>query len=156
MMVLSVFQEGTAKFADPETTNTIKGHRRQKSWGWSTTRSKKSPIFDIQPTTVQGTVPYLGTFLTDLTMIDTAIKDQTDRGLINFDKKRKEFEYLAQIKLLQSAAQLYHIRPNQGFFDWFHSIRIYDDNESYELSCEIESVNPALPREVKGHRRKSR
>jgi hypothetical protein len=40
-------REGTAKFADPETCNTIKGHRRNKSWGWSTTRSKKSPLFDI-------------------------------------------------------------------------------------------------------------
>ncbi|ELT96210.1 hypothetical protein CAPTEDRAFT_226540 [Capitella teleta] len=148
-------REGTAKFADPETCNTIRGHRRNKSWGWNTTRSKKSPIFDIQNSTVQGTVPYLGTFLTDLTMIDTAIKDCSESGLINFDKKRKEFEYLAQIKLLQSAAQLYHMRANHSFFDWFYSIRIYDDNESYELSCEIEPANPALPREVKGHRRKS-
>ena len=45
-----------------------------------------------------GTIPYLGTFLTDLTMIDTAIPDTVADGLINFDKKRKEFEVLAQVR----------------------------------------------------------
>ena len=39
----------------------------------------------------------MGTFLTDLTMIDTAIPDMTSDGLINFDKRRKEFEVLAQV-----------------------------------------------------------
>ena len=31
-------------------------------------------------------------------MIDTAIPDTVADGLINFDKKRKEFEVLAQVK----------------------------------------------------------
>ena len=47
-----------------------------------------------------GTIPYLGTFLTDLTMIDTAIPDVVSDGLINFDKRRKEFEVLAQVGFL--------------------------------------------------------
>ena len=47
-----------------------------------------------------GTIPYLGTFLTDLTMIDTAIPDVVSDGLINFDKRRKEFEVLAQVGVL--------------------------------------------------------
>ena len=66
-----------------------------------------------------GTIPYLGTFLTDLTMIDTAIENVTD-GLINFDKRRKEFEIIAQIKLLQGAANAYQVtvRP------LLHHIRI--------------------------------
>lgn len=109
----------------------------------------------FQPS-VQGTVPYLGTFLTDLTMIDTAIPDYTEDGLINFDKRRKEFEILAQIKLLQSAASMYSIEPDQAFFEWFHNIRVYDENESYELSCEIEHPTPSTPKDVKGHRKKSR
>ncbi len=90
-------------------------------------------LFLTQPPTIQGTVPYLGTFLTDLTMIDTALKDRLPDGLINFDKKRKEFEILAQIRLLQSAAHLYKLKLEPAFFEWFHSIRLYDDNERLVL-----------------------
>ena len=82
-----------------------------------------------QPSVVHGTVPYLGTFLTDLTMVDAAFDDHVAGGLINFDKRRKEFEILAQVRLLQSAAQLYRIEPQHAFYEWFYSIRIYDEKE---------------------------
>lgn len=47
--------------------------------------------------TPNGTIPYLGTFLTDLTFIDSAIPDRVHGSLINFEKRRKEFEILAQV-----------------------------------------------------------
>ena len=78
---------------------------------------------------MQGTVPYLGTFLTDLTMVDTAHQDIVRDCLINFEKRRKEFELMTQIKMLQSSAGFYRIKPNLDFFDWFYSVRIYDDTE---------------------------
>ncbi len=62
-------------------------------------------------------------------MIDTAIPDHTEDGWVNFEKKRKEFEILAQIRLLQSACQLYQLKPDAAFIEWFHSIRTYDDKE---------------------------
>jgi ral guanine nucleotide dissociation stimulator-like 1 len=55
-----------------------------------------------------GTIPYLGTFLTDLTMIDTAIPDMVADGLINFDKRRKEFEVLAQVSYLETGSVQIH------------------------------------------------
>lgn len=112
-------------------------------------------------TTVQGTIPYLGTFLTDLTMIDTAISDTIGDGLINFDKKRKEFEVLAQIKLLQLAANSYNFQSDHNFQRWFENLPVLDDKESYDISCQIEpqSINHTLKdkkcglKPVLGHRK---
>ncbi|XP_071545611.1 ral guanine nucleotide dissociation stimulator-like 1 isoform X2 [Panulirus ornatus] len=88
--------------------------------------------------TSYGTIPYLGTFLTDLTMIDTAIQDTVANGLINFDKKRKEFEVLAQIRLLQGAANAYKIERDEMFERWWDSVLVLDDKEAWRLSCQIE------------------
>lgn len=40
-------------------------------------------------------------------MIDTAIPDTVADGLINFDKRRKEFEVLAQVSLSQAHVVYY-------------------------------------------------
>ncbi|KAK4292309.1 hypothetical protein Pmani_034906 [Petrolisthes manimaculis] len=85
-----------------------------------------------------GTIPYLGTFLTDLTMIDTAIPDTVADGLINFDKKRKEFEVLAQIRLLQGAANAYQLERDERFERWWDAVLVLDDKEAWRLSCQIE------------------
>ena len=82
-------REGTARFADTVGEN---DHAMQKVLQKHSENSRAISY---------GTIPYLGTFLTDLTMIDTAIDNTLPDGLINFDKRRKEFEIIAQIKLLQ-------------------------------------------------------
>ena len=78
-------REGTARFADTVGEN---DHHLQKMLQKHQENSRAISY---------GTIPYLGTFLTDLTMIDTAIPDIVSEGLINFDKRRKEFEVLAQV-----------------------------------------------------------
>lgn len=75
-------------------------------------------------------------------MIDTAIPDTVSEGLINFDKRRKEFEVLAQIRLLQGAANAYNIPQDPLFDKWFDSILVLDDREAYQLSCQIEPPPP--------------
>lgn len=101
-----------------------------------------------------GTIPYLGTFLTDLTMIHAAIPDTIGpNNLINFDKKRKEFEVLAQIKLLQGAANAYHLPEDLLFDRWFASLLVLDEREAHTLSCQLEPPPP--PSENKQQQQRS-
>ena len=71
-------------------------------------------------------------------MIDTAIDNMLPDGLINFDKRRKEFEIIAQIKLLQGAANAYQIETQEHFIRWFESVLLLDERQAFELSCQIE------------------
>ncbi|GAU92770.1 hypothetical protein RvY_04810 [Ramazzottius varieornatus] len=92
---------------------------------------------------VHGMVPYLGKFLTDLVMLDTALPahvcTKTGRRLLNFDKCRKEFEILAQIRLYQSAAASYLIEPQDHFRFWFYrALRILDSEDCFSNSFLIE------------------
>lgn len=121
-----LIKEGTAKFAD---TAGRSDRHLQKLFQKQNTHAGNISY---------GTIPYLGTFLTDLTMIDTAIPDTIADGLINFDKRRKEFEVLARIRLLQGAANAYNFSTDSLFDRWFHSVVVLDDREAYKLSCQIE------------------
>lgn len=119
-------------------------------------------VFQKQNTFIShGTIPYLGTFLTDLTMIHAAIPDTIPDSLINFDKKRKEFEVLAQIKLLQGAANSYHLPEDPLFDRWFASLLVLDEKESHNISCQIEAPTASQlqfnqmyePKKPSGHRK---
>ncbi|XP_071207946.1 ral guanine nucleotide dissociation stimulator-like isoform X3 [Salvelinus alpinus] len=98
---------------------------------------------------MQGTIPYLGTFLTDLVMMDTAMKDYLDGGLINFEKRRKEFEVIAQIKLLQLACNNYNFTRNKRFREWFSGVDKLTEAESYSQSCEIEPLSESASNTLK-------
>nr|CAH7759876.1 unnamed protein product [Callosobruchus chinensis] len=132
-----LMREGTAKFADTVGEN---DKHLQK-----VLQKQNNHIANIS----FGTIPYLGTFLTDLTMIDTAIPDTIADGLINFDKRRKEFEVLAQIKLLQGAANAYNFAEDPAFDRWFDTILVLDDREAYHLSCQIEPTGANNSAKVK-------
>ncbi|KAJ8966108.1 hypothetical protein NQ317_000021, partial [Molorchus minor] len=140
-----LMREGTAKFADTFGEN---DKHLQKVF-----QKQNNHIANIS----FGTIPYLGTFLTDLTMIDTAIPDAICDGLINFDKRRKEFEVLAQIKLLQGAANAYHFTVDPAFDRWFDTILVLDDRQAYQLSCQIEppimSNNTKNKKRATGHQK---
>ncbi|XP_072288861.1 ral guanine nucleotide dissociation stimulator-like isoform X2 [Eucyclogobius newberryi] len=119
-------KEGTSKFATLEINpkRAQRRHQQQRDLG-----------------VMQGTIPYLGTFLTDLVMMDTAMKDYTENGLINFEKRRKEFEVIAQIKLLQLASNNYSFTQDSHFREWFCCVEKFTEAESYNLSCEIEPLS---------------
>ncbi|XP_028966756.1 ral guanine nucleotide dissociation stimulator [Galendromus occidentalis] len=136
-----LLKEGTAKTADwkPDRANS------------KSPKNNKTHHFNHQPT-ISGTIPYLGTFTKDLTMTDSALPETTKHPdgsvLINFEKKRREFEILANIRILQGSANSYQIQPDPAFLVWFDSIEILREDESYELSCEIEPPNPITIKET--------
>ncbi|KAG8509439.1 LOW QUALITY PROTEIN: Ral guanine nucleotide dissociation stimulator [Galemys pyrenaicus] len=171
-----LIKEGTSKFATLE-VNPKRAQKRPKETG-----------------VIQGTIPYLGTFLTDLVMLDTAMKDylyvsgqraggrvggqpgtaqhpaggpglgrawpswtqpgpQSCTGrLINFEKRRKEFEVIAQIRLLQSACNNYSILPEARFVAWFHSLERLSESESYSLSCALEPPSESASSTLKARK----
>ncbi|XP_038566592.1 ral guanine nucleotide dissociation stimulator-like 2 isoform X2 [Micropterus salmoides] len=118
-------EEGTSKFANLDNRLNNKNLNRSNA---------------------QGTVPYLGIFLTDLTMLDTAVKDRLDNGYINFDKRRREFEVLAQIRLLQSSCKNCVFIADEAFIQWYQSVPTLTEEESYRLSNEIEAPCEPSPR----------
>uniref|UniRef100_A0A8C1SGD0 Uncharacterized protein n=1 Tax=Cyprinus carpio TaxID=7962 RepID=A0A8C1SGD0_CYPCA len=155
-----LIKEGTSKSAIVEINHkgTQRRHQQQRDMG-----------------VVQGTIPYLGTFLTDLVMLDTAMKDHLEVrvqwsdvifsvirkytniynlfiylfyifqvGLINFEKRRKEFEVIAQIKLLQLTCNYYNFTKNQRFIEWFKRVERLTETESYSMSCDIEPPSESV------------
>ncbi|XP_029949443.1 ral guanine nucleotide dissociation stimulator-like 1 isoform X2 [Salarias fasciatus] len=85
-----------------------------------------------------GVVPYLGTYLTVLTMLDTALTDTVEGGLINFEKRRREFEILSQIQQLQASCSHYSLPVRPHITAWLQAHTLLTDQESYELSRELE------------------
>ncbi|NXK19259.1 RGL1 protein, partial [Arenaria interpres] len=124
-----LMKEGTSKFANLESS--VKENQK---------RTQRRLQLQKDMGVMQGTVPYLGTFLTDLIMLDTALQDYIEGGLINFEKRRKEFEVIAQIKLLQSACNSYCMTPDQKFIQWFRRQQHLTEEESYSLSREVEAA----------------
>ncbi|XP_069630134.1 ral guanine nucleotide dissociation stimulator-like 2 isoform X1 [Haliaeetus albicilla] len=96
-----------------------------------------------------GVVPYLGTFLRDLVMLDAAMKDELEDGYINFDKRRKEFEVLAQVQGLQGLCRGYRLHPQPRFRRWLRTLRPLPEARSHSLSYEIEPPGDPPPRPLK-------
>uniref|UniRef100_A0A4W5MR81 Ral guanine nucleotide dissociation stimulator-like 1 n=1 Tax=Hucho hucho TaxID=62062 RepID=A0A4W5MR81_9TELE len=133
-----LMREGTSKFANLE--GCAKEHQKH---------THKRLQLQKEMGAMQGTIPYLGTFLTDLTMLDTARPDLVEGGLINFEKRRREFEVIAQIKLLQSACNSYCLSADAAFLRWFKNQPQHSEEESHAMSCDIEGVedsSPTLPK----------
>ncbi|XP_008591057.1 PREDICTED: ral guanine nucleotide dissociation stimulator-like 1 isoform X2 [Galeopterus variegatus] len=116
-----LMKEGTSKFANLDSS--VKENQK---------RTQRQLQLQKDMGVMQGTVPYLGPCLPDLTMLDTALQDYIE-----------EFEVIAQIKLLQSACNSYCMTPDQKFIQWFQRQQLLTEEESYALSCEIEAAADA-------------
>lgn len=92
-----------------------------------------------------GEVPYLGTYLTILTMLDTALPDTIQGGLINFEKRRREFEVLSQIRQMQVSCSLYSLPSHPHVSSWLNSCSPLSDQQSYDLSRQLEPPVDSCP-----------
>ncbi|KAL1782429.1 ral guanine nucleotide dissociation stimulator-like 3 [Sigmodon hispidus] len=92
-----------------------------------------------------GPVPYLGTFLTDLVMLDTALPDMLKGNLINFEKRRKEWEILARIQQLQHRCQLYSLSSHPSVLAALRAQRQLSEDQSYRVSRVIEPPAASCP-----------
>ncbi|XP_037400395.1 ral guanine nucleotide dissociation stimulator-like 1 isoform X3 [Pygocentrus nattereri] len=119
----------------------------------SPSTSKRCPV-PRQMSTTSGVVPYLGTYLTVLTMLDTALPDTVEVkyntilyycGLINFEKRRREYEILWQIRQLQASCSQYVLPHHPQIAAWLQRQRLLTDQESYELSRQLEPPLDTCP-----------
>ncbi|KAM5238038.1 ral guanine nucleotide dissociation stimulator-like 3 [Ctenodactylus gundi] len=92
-----------------------------------------------------GPVPYLGTFLTDLVMLDTALPDMLEGDLINFEKRRKEWEILARIQQLQRRCRSYCLSPRPSILAALRTQRQLSEDQSYRASRVIEPSAASCP-----------
>jgi len=78
-------------------------------------------------------IPYLGTYLTDLTFIEEN-KDITKRGLINFTKRRLIYDVIEKIQRYQQKA--YNLQPVQQIIVLLETKALYrvDEDERFRLS----------------------
>ncbi|XP_062388045.1 ral guanine nucleotide dissociation stimulator-like 1 [Sardina pilchardus] len=91
-----------------------------------------------QISVTNGVVPYLGTYLTVLTMLDTALTDTIEGGLINFEKRRREYEILSQIRQMQFSCSQYTLPYHPQIAAWLLGQRLLADQESYDISRQLE------------------
>nr|XP_029492200.1 ral guanine nucleotide dissociation stimulator-like 1 isoform X1 [Oncorhynchus nerka] len=113
--------------------------------------SKRCPIAR-QMSTSGGVVPYLGTYLTILTMLDTALPDTVEGDLINFEKRRREFEILSQIRQLQASCSQYNLPHHTRITAWLQGQKLLTDQESYELSRNLEPPIDLCSPSARSHR----
>ncbi|XP_034544038.1 ral guanine nucleotide dissociation stimulator-like 1 isoform X2 [Notolabrus celidotus] len=108
--------------------------------GISTPGSKSTQLCSAtrQTNSSSGVVPYLGTYLTVFTMLDTALSDNVEGGLINFEKRRREFEIISQIRQFQTSCSAYKLPVNTHITTWLRTHALLTDQESYELSRDLE------------------
>eukprot|EP01097_Dermamoeba_algensis_P009489 TRINITY_DN667_c0_g1_i4.p1 TRINITY_DN667_c0_g1~~TRINITY_DN667_c0_g1_i4.p1 ORF type:complete len:916 (-),score=254.98 TRINITY_DN667_c0_g1_i4:345-3092(-) len=76
-------------------------------------------------------VPYLGVFLTDLTLLDEFMRDDID-GLVNFDKILSFGETISELLAFRDPP--YPTRPITQFKDWLKEAEVWDDNYIYTIS----------------------
>nr|XP_044622433.1 ral guanine nucleotide dissociation stimulator-like isoform X3 [Equus asinus] len=86
----------------------------------------------------QGVVPSLVTFFRSLELLDATMEDYVEGNVLNCRKWNEQFKLMDEIELLQEAANLYTVQPDEHFGAWFQAVEPLSKEESYSLSCQLE------------------
>ncbi|XP_023501127.1 ral guanine nucleotide dissociation stimulator-like 3 isoform X3 [Equus caballus] len=116
-------------------------------------QEEDTPLGSLPSKLPPGPVPYLGTFLTDLIMLDTALPDMLEGDLINFEKRRKEWEILARIQQLQRRCRSYCLSPHPPVLAALRAQRQLSEEQSYHVSRVIEPPAASCPSSPRVRRR---
>nr|XP_012646030.1 ral guanine nucleotide dissociation stimulator-like 3 isoform X2 [Microcebus murinus] len=116
-------------------------------------QEEDTPAGSLSSKLPPGPVPYLGTFLTDLVMLDTALPDMLEGELINFEKRRKEWEILARIQQLQKRCRSYSLSPRPPVLAALRAQRQLSEEQSYRVSRVIEPPAASCPSSPRIRRR---
>ena len=84
------------------------------------------------------TIPYLGTYLTDLTFIEDGNQNM-DGTLINFDKRYKIAAVIGEIQQYQKIG--YDFSPYPQIQFWLTELEAVDEEEAYSISLKVEPRN---------------
>ena len=86
------------------------------------------------------TIPYLGTYLTDLTFIEDG-NQNNDGALINVDKRYKVAAVIGEIQQYQRIGYK-SLQPNPVMQYYLRHLETVDEEEAYRISLKVEPRKP--------------
>jgi len=84
-------------------------------------------------------VPYIGTYLGDLTFIEDGNPDWINGNMINWEKRKLQYTILSKIDQYQRTA--YNFRRVVDIQKLFTIAAVYNDKELFDRSLELEPRN---------------
>ncbi|XP_058157299.2 ral guanine nucleotide dissociation stimulator-like [Dasypus novemcinctus] len=115
-----ISQEGNPEFATLD-VNPNRARKKQQQQG-----------------AIQTTVPWLGTFLTRFLIVDSVMQEFLDGTMVNFEKRRKEYQLVVELQKLQVHCCYDCLLPDGRFGAWFEAVEQLGQKDSLLLSCEWE------------------
>ncbi|XP_032321604.1 ral guanine nucleotide dissociation stimulator-like 3 isoform X5 [Camelus ferus] len=150
---LSTFRKLSQIFSDENNHLSSREILSQEEATEGSQEEDAAPLGSLPSKLPPGPIPYLGTFLTDLVMLDTALPDMLEGDLINFEKRRKEWEILARIQQLQRRCQNYCLNPCLPILAALRTQHQLSEEQSYRISRVIEPPAASCPSSPRIRRR---
>ncbi|XP_071068831.1 ral guanine nucleotide dissociation stimulator-like [Dasypus novemcinctus] len=98
---------------------------------------------------IESVVPCLGTYLTQFLMVDNAMQEYLEGRMVNFEKRRKENQMIAELQQLQAGSCYDSLMPSEKFGAWFGDMKQLSKKDSYHLSCELEPPSQLASKNLK-------